>query len=139
MRNESAATVDRIAKKLGGLTDYKVSKALGVTQQAVHNWRAGTHRMSDATALKAAALLGETPEPLLVRLAAERSKNGAATKVLEALARRLQRSAATVAVLIVGVGALFASPASTSPQMYIMSIRRRFGFVLPSTTVPAAA
>jgi plasmid maintenance system antidote protein VapI len=116
MSGESLKVLERVAAKLGGVSDYRAAHELRVSRKAVSNWRNGNHFMADDAAIRAAEILGERPEAMLAYLSAERTKSAKARALWSALARRLQRSAATVAGLTVGATALLANAAGHSLQ-----------------------
>jgi predicted transcriptional regulator len=52
--NESQKILDELVRHLGGVSDYRVAKELGVTPQAVSKWRAGrNHRRTVITLCQA--------------------------------------------------------------------------------------
>jgi plasmid maintenance system antidote protein VapI len=111
MKTATVEVLDRVADKLGHASDYRVAKELGVSRQAVSNWRGEKNYMADGAALRAASILGEKPEVLLALLGAERTQDPDARKVWTNLARRLQRSAATGTIAALGFLAFFGSQA----------------------------
>ena len=126
MPTTTITILDRVEKTLGGISDYRAAKELGVTQQTVSLWRAQRYIMSDKPAIRAAQILGERPEALMSMLAADRTSDEHAKKLWTNLARRLQRSAAAIAMLSLGITAFHSDDAhaSMSPHfvgMYIMS------------------
>lgn len=63
------------AKALGGVSDYRLAKELGIRATTISNWRNRGTVMDDETAEKAAELAGFDAGYVLACLAAERAKN----------------------------------------------------------------
>jgi transcriptional regulator with XRE-family HTH domain len=66
--------LDAVKKRLGISSDYALAKALGISQQAVSNYRAGRSKMDDDVALTIAELLGINPLAVIAAANAERAK-----------------------------------------------------------------
>lgn len=65
--------LDLIAEKNAGCTDYRLSKLMRVTTQAVAKWRHGEAVLSPTMALRAAELLNWPPEYLVACVEHERA------------------------------------------------------------------
>lgn len=121
--------IDRVKKERGWDSDYRVAKELGLSRQAISDYRVGKSLMDDGAALRVASALGEPPEIILIDQAAERAKSPEARTVLRDALRRLGGVAAGV-IVAVGVGGS-PSPAQAGPAvaassgLYIMSNGRR--------------
>lgn len=135
---KAAEWIDRVKKAHGWDSDYRVSKELGLSRQAVSDYRVGRSLMDDDAAVKVAGALGERPEIVLIDQAVERSKNEAARTALSAALKRLGGVAAGVCMAVGAVSApspaeartASPSPASSASSLYIMlskSKRRRRG------------
>ena len=109
MAAHSKQIIERVSKKLGNVSDYQVAQALGVERQFISAWKRDRH-MSDDAALKAAEILGENEDALLLEIAADRATSDTGQKRLLALARRLHRGAAVVTA-ITGLGFLHSTSA----------------------------
>jgi len=109
------------------VSDYRVAKALGVTRATVSKWRQDKGGMSDATALRAAAITGADPVYYLLRVAMERTESIGAADVLERVVKKVRRSGRAVitakiasilfgTVLVAGSAALpHSTPCSDGP------------------------
>ena len=86
----TVSIVDRL-NEWKGWTDYRVSKMLEVSPQAVQHWRKSGVVMSDETAMKAAEILGLPPEFILANIHAERAKNTVSYEPLERLANLVEK------------------------------------------------
>lgn len=119
--------IDRVKSVKGWESDYRASKELGLSRQAISDYRVGRSLMDEEAALKVADALGQSPEIILIDQAAERMKSPAAKSALAAVLQRLGGVAAglVVAVGVVSVSspaeARTASPTSTnSPASCIL-------------------
>jgi len=86
----TAEIIARIKKMHGDCSDYRVSKLLGITSQAVYQWTSGARAMGDETAIKAALLLKLDPDYVVACIAAERAKGSNAFTTWRHIAERLQ-------------------------------------------------
>jgi len=77
-----------LSRKLDGASDYAIAKALGVTRGAVSKYRTGTSTFDDATAMKAADILGVEPAAIMLLAHAERTKTPEVRRVWVSLADR---------------------------------------------------
>lgn len=116
--------LDAVAKKLGGVTDYRVAKETGIRQGTISNVRTGKCQLSPEACAACADILGVEAGALIAIVAAERTDNPDIRKSLLRVARRGMAAAALVAA--VGVCTAPAPPAlaSTAPQhddLFIMS------------------
>ena len=79
--------LDMLKDKLG--SDYKASKALGITHQRISQLRTVGGVFTDAQGLKAAEILDLPQDWIIVSLAAERSLNSPIWNILTHLADKL--------------------------------------------------
>lgn len=89
--------VEALKTKTGAGSDYALAKTLGVTRQAVSNYRTGAKTFSDEIALKAASLLEIEPGIILAAVHAERAKTEAEKSAWKMMFERLGGVAAMVA------------------------------------------
>jgi plasmid maintenance system antidote protein VapI len=115
MKTNTVQILDRVASTLGNVSDYKAAQELGVTRQAVSNWRNDKNYMNDAPAIRAAEILGEKPETILALIAADRSDDPATKRIWTNLAKQLQRTAAATAIATLGF-TMFPSDAARSAE-----------------------
>ena len=115
MTTETVRTLERVAKKLGDVSDYKAAQALGVTRQAVSQWRNNNNYMNDGPAVKAAEILGERPETILALIAADRTDDPATKKIWTNLAKQLRATAAATTLAALGF-TMFPSDAARSAE-----------------------
>ncbi len=94
-------------------SDYRLSKILGVSKQAVSKYRNSETHLSETVAEKVAEELSLPPEYVLNCVAAERSKN---PTVKAALWRAAERLAACILIGVGLTGAPAPAEASTSQQ-----------------------
>ena len=66
--------LDAVRKRLDLPSDYALAKRLGITQQAVSNYRVGRSKMDDDTALAIAEILEVNPLAVIAAANAERAK-----------------------------------------------------------------
>lgn len=64
-----------------GASDYKISKILGISHQAVYAWKQGKTAMSDEAAIKTAEILDIDVDYVLLSVYAERTKGDVASQV----------------------------------------------------------
>jgi transcriptional regulator with XRE-family HTH domain len=86
---KAAEWIDRVKQQRGWESDYRVAKELGLSRQAVSDYRGKTISMDEDTAFKVAVALGERPEAVLLDQYAERTKNPDVRSALTEAARRL--------------------------------------------------
>lgn len=106
------------AKKARGLTsDYQLSKALGVVNSAVTNWRSGRSSPDDVIAAHLAEMAGQDPCSVVAELHAARAKSPEARALWMRMAEQVRHAVAAV-MLAVGaamlLGALSPAPAQAS-------------------------
>lgn len=130
---KSADFLDAL-QHLKGWNDFRISKELGISNQAVSQWRTGKRALSPAMAVRVAELLEIEPEYVLACMHAERVDDELARPFLErlvtralgpkarALYRQIARAAKTGAIPAVAIAALL-SGAYTPAQ--IGSIKAR--------------
>ena len=66
--------LEAVKVRRGITSDYALAKALGITQAAVSNYRAGSSKLSDDVALTVAEILGMHPLTVIAAANAERAK-----------------------------------------------------------------
>lgn len=87
---KAADWIDRVKTAKGWASDYRASQELGLSRNAVSNYRAGLRStLDDEVALRVASALGEPPELVLLDQAMERSKSDDARTALAGLLQRL--------------------------------------------------
>lgn len=75
MENATLRALARASAKLGGVSDYRLAKELGFSQQSLSRYRNGHSQLDDASAVRMAEFLGEPPAQLLAEIQAERTKD----------------------------------------------------------------
>lgn len=87
---KAADWIDRAKKMHGWASDYKAAQELGLSRNAISNYRGGLRLTFDEdTSIKVAEALGERPEAVLLDQYAERTKTPAVRTALLDAARRL--------------------------------------------------
>lgn len=87
---KAAEWIDRAKKANGWDSDYRAAQALGLSRNAISNYRGGLRPTFDEeTSIKVAAALGERPEAVLLDQYAERTKTPEVRAALLDAARRL--------------------------------------------------
>lgn len=86
---KAADWIDRVKSARGWDSDYRVAKELGLSRQAVSDYRVKAASMDEDTAIKVATALGERPEAVLLDQYAERTRNPEVRSALSEAARRL--------------------------------------------------
>lgn len=118
MLNATQALLDRLSEQLGGVSDYRLSKTLGITPQRISMYRNGHRQFDDSTAVKVSELLNISAGQVLAELQAERAKDSAVAAVWHQVARAAAAAKAAslaIAVAILSVMGLAApSPAEAS-------------------------
>lgn len=71
----STDILNAVAKKLGGVTDYRVAKETGIHQATISSVRAGRCSLSRESCAKAAEVLGVEVGALIAIVTAEREVN----------------------------------------------------------------
>lgn len=67
--------IDRVKKQHGWESDYRAAKELGLSRNAISNYRGGTRlTLDEDVAIKVAGALGERPEAVVLDQMAERVK-----------------------------------------------------------------
>lgn len=86
----AANWIDRAKVARGWDSDYRAAKELGLSRNAISNYRTGVRSTFDEeTAIKVAAALGERPEAVLLDQFAERTKNPGLRTALKEMAARV--------------------------------------------------
>lgn len=98
--------LDLMKEKLG--SDYKTAKALGVTTQRVYKMRYMGGILTDEQGIKVAKILDFPEEFIILSLAAERSFDTPAYKVLATISEQYdpRKTASLAALAIVALGLL---------------------------------
>lgn len=115
--------IDRVKAARGWDSDYRVAKELGITRQAVSNYRSRTPTLDEESSMKVAHALGINPALVLADQAMERTKNDEAKHAWFSILERLGGVAAA-ALLTVGLGVspAPANAAQGGDSVYIMLI-----------------
>lgn len=125
---KAAEWIDRVKAAKGLPSDYAAAKALGVSRQAVSDYRNKMGTMDEEMSIKVAEAIGERPEFVLIDQLAERAKSDVARTAYRGILGRLGGVAASVSltacVLVVGVSSPSPAQAQThvdaSSPLYIM-------------------
>lgn len=98
--------LDLLKERLG--SDYKTAKALETTPKRISNLRHTGGVLTDAQGLKAAEILNFPEEFIILSLAAERSFNSPAYKLLATISEQYdpRKTASVAALAIVALGLL---------------------------------
>ena len=137
MGQETAKLLDRVANKHNVPSDNKLSKLLGVTRQAVSNWRTGVSSFDDSVAVRVAELLGENPAYILAVANAERTKNESARRAYKQIAGRFKGAACISAILAAGT-LTHPSESVASTNNYVTDLQGPF-IHYANCCVPSAA
>jgi len=122
--------LDAIKRKHGIQSDYAISKTLGISRQAISNYRKGSAFFDDVVCLKVAELLNLDPMKVIADIHMERTKDPEVRKIWRRLARQVGRAAAVV--LLAGQVVTLPAPAQASVKApgnsvyYVKSRRYRF-------------
>lgn len=82
--------IDRVKEAKGFPSDYAAAKHLGITRNAISNYRSGARNtLDEETALKVAQALGVDPAGIIIDQVAERSKDAGLSTALHRVARQL--------------------------------------------------
>ncbi len=74
MENATNRYLNALARKLGGVSDYRLSKVLGTSTSGISNYRMGRSTLDNTTAAKAAELLGLNPLEVIAAIEMDRAK-----------------------------------------------------------------
>uniref|UniRef100_UPI0035B00B8C helix-turn-helix domain-containing protein n=1 Tax=Hylemonella sp. TaxID=2066020 RepID=UPI0035B00B8C len=85
---KAADWIDRVKVSRGFESDYRVAKELGLSKQAVSDYRKKTSTMDEGTALKVAEALGLDPAAVIIDQLAERSKDQGLRTALQQVAAK---------------------------------------------------
>ena len=91
--------LDAVQAKLGLASDYALSKALGISKQAISNYRSGRTAFDDRIALIVADKLGVEQGKVLIDIHIERSKS---PEVRAALTRFVENFSTSFKTLLSG-------------------------------------
>lgn len=133
--------LDAACTKLGGITDYRLAKELGVPQTTVSNWRTGARSIGNDHALLLAAKLEIDPVYVIACASAERAEsatrsewqkvaarvNGAGRKIASLL-RHAAAAAIAGGAVILGLSVPSPAQATEAPatdSVYYGKWRRR--------------
>lgn len=87
---KAADWIDKVKAERGWDSDYRAAKELGITRNAISNFRAGRNQsMDEGTALKVAQALGVDPAAVIIDQVAERSKDAGLSTALHRVAKQL--------------------------------------------------
>lgn len=111
MTTATIRAIDEAARVLGGISDYRLAKTLGITQPTISGYRTGLRQLDDDFAVKVAMVIGVDPAALLAEIQAERSKSQAARAHWLRLAKMAQ-----AACLVTGITAMYLATSGPSDQ-----------------------
>jgi hypothetical protein len=100
--------LDRARAGAGNCTDYRLSKLIGVTTQAISAWRTGRTMPGDAQIIKLCAMSKDDPEHVAACIQSMRAANDDAADLWRRVAARLQKGAASLAAMAVLAALLIA-------------------------------
>lgn len=80
--------LDALRAKLNLPSDYALAKQLGLTRQAISNYRAGTNHFEDEIAMEVAKILEMHPGIVLLDMRRQRAKNPETKAVWTTLAEK---------------------------------------------------
>lgn len=112
--NTTIGFIDAVKASQGGISDYRLAKILGITQQTVSKYRTGKDFLGDVTAIKVAALLEIEPAYVLACVHQERSKSDAERAAWSSIIERFGGLAASVALGVALGGAPAPAQATAS-------------------------
>lgn len=88
--------IEEAKNKLGIVSDYALSKRLGITKQAVGGYQSGTRVMDNYTAAKLAEALEINPLEVISAASAEREKDDKKREFWQKLARTSAAALVTI-------------------------------------------
>lgn len=123
-------TVDYLdaAKAAAGIqSDYALAKRLGITHQAISNYRQGRHTADHVTAGKLAELLDVDPVRVIADIEIERATRPEQRRLWERIAAKV------AAGVLVAIGASIAAPtpAGANEAAAVYYVKRRRRWILP--------
>jgi len=129
--------LDLLSERNGGVSDYRLSRLIGVRRTAVSNWRRGVSHFGNAEAIRVAKLLNFDPAYVMACANRERSRTDEERAIWERVARAIAANAAGAAVVGAGLSAL-PSAAQAGPVCILckMPARRQ---IVDLTDLPLAA
>ena len=87
---KAANWIDKVKTARGWESDYRVAKELGISRNAISNYRGGLRKtLDEETAYKVAGVLGVDPVAVIIDQVAERSKTPAISAALHKVANQL--------------------------------------------------
>ncbi|KWF19816.1 DUF3693 domain-containing protein [Burkholderia ubonensis] len=108
--------LDALKKRLDLPSDYAAAQVLGVTRAAVSRYRNGLSVFDEATAVRAADLLGLDPLEVVSACKAESATDARMRRMWESAWGKATGATATAAIAVVMVGLAGApSPAQSAP------------------------
>jgi len=114
--NNAQKYLTELKARKGGVSDYRVSKILNVSAQAVSKWRNGQDSFSPTTAKKVADELGIDEEIVVIESQLDRCKTPEEAEIWQKVLRRLGgAAAAVVAFTVIGLAPMDTQAASTYP------------------------
>lgn len=126
--------LDALKIKLGAISDYDLSKKLGVTRGGISSYRVGRTFFDDDMCLKVASILDLPPIEVILNVHAERSQNPIIKASFSDVLRRIGQTAAML-LFATGLYSLQPAPVLASDQIsniHYAKLRRRKGN-LPKT------
>ncbi|PCI36851.1 MAG: hypothetical protein COB50_04210 [Thiotrichales bacterium] len=92
--------LDTVKSRYKWVSDYKLSKEIGLSQSRMSNYRCGRSEMDEDMCLKVAKLLKISEAGVLIDIVAERTKSEKASKILNRTAKKLIGNICLVIVTI---------------------------------------
>lgn len=118
--------LDRIKTELEIASDYRLAQVLGVTKNAITNYRYGKSRPNDEVGLRMAELLKEDAGHITACLHAERAQSPDVRQLWEKVAMRLQMGFANVKMLaVLAMVSVAACAIPAWAALYLASISAR--------------
>jgi len=98
---DSAYYIEEIKKAQGVQSDYAVAKLLGVSKQAIPNYRSGRSSFDSNLAFKVAELSGHDPAEIVLDMKAMKEKDPDFSRRWAELARRVAQKSGTAAAGVI--------------------------------------
>lgn len=106
--------LDQVKERHGLPSDYKLGMVLGLSKNAVGQYRKGVSRPDDAVAIRIANLLDLEPAYVVACMHAERAKQPELKSLWITMASRFQRSGAVACFAVFALAALTQQTAESS-------------------------
>lgn len=73
--NATQRYLDALARKLGGVSDYRIAQELGESRQRISTYRTGRNNFDNRVAVQVAQLLGLPPMEVIAQIELDRAKS----------------------------------------------------------------